>query len=738
MSIYLITKRKDHLIPSDPNLITTPDVSNLIDYLTDKEEIGFDKEFSTLNVFRAIPLLTQFGDSQNQFVIDDTSIDPNSYWKYISSELLLIGHNIKIDYKIHRGQGLRPFRKVFDTMLAEQHITRGLGYFVNLNDTLIRRLNIMPLAKDVRTSFIGMNKRSKFTERHIFYAADDTKYLPDLKEVQQSYIDRARLNPDLYNIEFPLSAILADAELKGCALDEDKWKENIQNNKTKALKLENNLNNILIGLSGTFENLKKIRIKKETKKEQLVQNDLFGEGMFINSSSTKGVNYNSSHQVLNIFDKIGVGMPTFKDKGIEKDSVREEALESFLNDNRAWLDSRIIDFVDTLVEYKKTDKNITSFGDRFLVEAYKKEGIKTTRPGYKSLVTGKVHTIYRQCNTETTRMSSGDTGKKKNKNDPPPTVAYFNSQNIPKPNSYRHCFIADEGRVFTTADLSQAELRISASLSQDKHMLELVKNGDIHSTLASSGYNSIVNWIIYNMPERRAKEELAFVLKADYRLLECTEDKAKKITEERVNYAFNREGFRVRSKEEKDIRTNFKNYIYGLSYGAGTNKVMDVLNICKNYAEILIRTTKEELPDFFAYQDRVVKTALEKGIVRFHPNYGSRHLFKKVLEYKRLNQELPFHIKGEVERAAKNYPIQGIQGLMIKKATVDYFYNYVYPNNYDVNLIFQIHDENVIDHSEDELEHGKVLVEYMDRVANEFLNNIEMQSEAVTMKSWHK
>ena len=148
MSLYFITKRNDHLI-NDSKIIIERSLDKLIDYLTQKEQISLDKEFSSLNVFKAVPLLTQIGDKDTQFVIDDTSIDLSPIGNLLASKLIL-GHNIGIDYKIWKRQGYGLFRNVYDTMIAEQVITRGLGYSVSLENTIKRRLDILPLAKEIR------------------------------------------------------------------------------------------------------------------------------------------------------------------------------------------------------------------------------------------------------------------------------------------------------------------------------------------------------------------------------------------------------------------------------------------------------------------------------------------------------------------------------------------------------------------------------------------------------------
>lgn len=61
-----------------------------------------------------------------------------------------------------------------------------------------------------------------------------------------------------------------------------------------------------------------------------------------------------------------------------------------------------------------------------------------------------------------------------------------NLQNIP-PGVCRRMFVADEGKVFIEADLSQAEARVVAYLSEEERMIEIFeKGGDIHQLTADS------------------------------------------------------------------------------------------------------------------------------------------------------------------------------------------------------------------------------------------------------------
>lgn len=65
--------------------------------------------------------------------------------------------------------------------------------------------------------------------------------------------------------------------------------------------------------------------------------------------------------------------------------------------------------------------------------------------------TGRIHTNFSQCGTDTLRLSSG--GKDKENN-----VEYLNFQNFPANAETRECFIAEPGNKWISADYSGQEL----------------------------------------------------------------------------------------------------------------------------------------------------------------------------------------------------------------------------------------------------------------------------------------
>ncbi|MFA5107794.1 MAG: DNA polymerase I [Patescibacteria group bacterium] len=111
--------------------------------------------------------------------------------------------------------------------------------------------------------------------------------------------------------------------------------------------------------------------------------------------------------------------------------------------------------------------------------------------------TGRVHTSFNQTITTTGRLSSSNP----------------NFQNIPirteLGREIRKAFIAPPGSVIVSADYSQIELRIVASLANDKNMIESFQNGeDIHARTAAEIHGCDIDAVTKDM--RRSAKAINF------------------------------------------------------------------------------------------------------------------------------------------------------------------------------------------------------------------------------------
>lgn len=111
--------------------------------------------------------------------------------------------------------------------------------------------------------------------------------------------------------------------------------------------------------------------------------------------------------------------------------------------------------------------------------------------------TNRIHTTFNQAVTATGRLSSSDP----------------NLQNIPirteLGREVRKVFVAEKGNILVSADYSQIELRIVASLAQDKKMMEIFeKDEDIHKATAAAINSVPLDKVTKEM--RRAAKEVNF------------------------------------------------------------------------------------------------------------------------------------------------------------------------------------------------------------------------------------
>ena len=137
--------------------------------------------------------------------------------------------------------------------------------------------------------------------------------------------------------------------------------------------------------------------------------------------------------------------------------------------------------VDVLEKLKKEDpiiEQILEYRQLMKLNSTYVEGLKP----YINKKTKRIHSFFHQTITATGRISSTEP----------------NLQNIPTRfelgKRVRKVFKPEEGKVYLDADYSQIELRVLASISEDKHMIEAFKEGqDIHKQAASKVFKTPID-----------------------------------------------------------------------------------------------------------------------------------------------------------------------------------------------------------------------------------------------------
>lgn len=250
--------------------------------------------------------------------------------------------------------------------------------------------------------------------------------------------------------------------------------------------------------------------------------------------------------------------------------------------------------------------------------------------------TGRVHTTYGQAVAVTGRLQS---------NNP-------NLQNIPvrtdRGKEVRKAFIPrDNKHILLSADYSQIELRIVASISGDKNMCAAFKDGtDIHTATAAR---------VYNIDEKEVTKEMRY--------------KAKSVN-------------------------------FGIIYGQGAFGLADNLGISRTEAKEIIDNYKKQFPGIQQYMDDTINFARENGYVE--TLMGRKRWLRDI-------NSANFTVRGFAERNAINSPIQGTAADMIKLA-MQKVHAAMQKEKMKSKMLLQVHDELVFDALKTEVKELKPLI----------------------------
>jgi len=257
--------------------------------------------------------------------------------------------------------------------------------------------------------------------------------------------------------------------------------------------------------------------------------------------------------------------------------------------------------------------------------------------------TGRIHTSFNQVVAVTGRLSSDNP----------------NLQNIPirteRGRQIRKAFVPrDADRILLSADYSQIELRIVASISGDPNMCEAFQAGkDIHTATAAK---------VFGVAE---------------------------------------------SDVTKEMRYKSKSVNFGIIYGQGPFGLAENLNIPRAEAKQLIDNYFREYSSIRNYMDEQVNFARENGYVQ--TILGRKRWLRDITSANAT-------VRGFAERNAINAPIQGSAADMIKVAMVNVHQEFK-KRHYKSRMLLQVHDELVFDVYKPELEEVKALVEKLMREA---------------------
>ena len=333
----------------------------------------------------------------------------------------------------------------------------------------------------------------------------------------------------------------------------------------------------------------------------------------INTLSGEDFNIASPKQLGEVlFEKMEISKKAKKTKSGQYSTSEETLLK--LKDKHP--------IIEQILEYREIKKLLSTY--------------VIALPELISEKTKRIHTTFNQTVAATGRLSSINP----------------NLQNIPirteRGRKTREAFIPrDENFTLLTADYSQIELRIMASLSKDGGMLQAFNDGvDIHLSTAAK---------VYKVP----------VLEVD-----------------------------------RTMRSNAKSVNFGIIYGISAFGLSQNIGISRTQAKQIIDEYFQEFPKVKEYMDFSIEKARENEFTE--TILGRRRYLKDINSRNGM-------LRAMAERNAINAPIQGSAADIIKKAMID-VQREMEQKQLQSKMLLQVHDELVFDMHKSEEEMLKKLV----------------------------
>jgi DNA polymerase-1 len=220
-----------------------------------------------------------------------------------------------------------------------------------------------------------------------------------------------------------------------------------------------------------------------------------------------------------------------------------------------------------------------------------------------------------------------------------------NLQNIPirtkEGREIRTAFVAEKGMKLISADYSQIELRVLAHIADIPQLRKAFEEGlDIHAMTASE---------MFNVPVKSMPAE---------------------------------------------VRRRAKAINFGIIYGISAFGLANQLGIPKEEAGAYIKTYFERFPGIRDYMEETKRRAHERGFVET--------IFGRRIHYPEINTKHP-SVRGNLERAAINAPIQGSAADIIRRAMARMPGALQHAGLKSARMLLQVHDELVFEAKEAEV-----------------------------------
>lgn len=354
MSDVLVDREQDYNFADhvDYEVINTQEqLDSAVEFLSKEILVAVDTENSGIDPHSGWPILLQIGTSDKCFVFPGwrKDLDLSGVGRILEShDILKILFNAKYDWKwIRKHYGFR-INNLYCCQVVERLLTVGLPNARRrpaLKDLTNKYFGIK-LAKDVRSGFINRNPETDpITKAEYAYSAGDVVLLPDIYYQQLMQVMELGLHV-VVDMENRVVPALAEAELAGVLLDQNKWRELLAAAETKHREISNRIYSHFNGV--------------------LAQKTLFNVPTF---------NIGSQPQLLKNLAKLGFNLP----------DTEEGTLKRYKNKHKVFSD---------LLEWRGVQKIVSSYGEKLLARINKN--------------TERLHSDFNQLEADSGRMSASN------------------------------------------------------------------------------------------------------------------------------------------------------------------------------------------------------------------------------------------------------------------------------------------------------------------------------------------
>ncbi|MEI6131976.1 MAG: bifunctional 3'-5' exonuclease/DNA polymerase [Bacillota bacterium] len=557
------------------------EVSALQDYIGKNKIVTFDIETAPTDKFRqenraaldphkSVIVGISFSASEGSAVyvplahrIGENVSDSKEMWDYIADiltdkSITKVAHNLAFESAFMYKLGIVIQAPVYDTIAASQLTLKSNSNFRDLHDsglkTLVPELFNVEMPKfEVVMQGRHFDELSPQDDETINYACADSDYTLRLYYMFNNWFDRF----------LPKHRFICEEIESPTAVYVGIMK----------------YNGLLVD--------KELMLSKQKEAEEKLAK-LKSEIAFMIGDIEIGANAATSAFKKYLYKDLG--LPALKLTAKFNDAADDEALillSEWCNQNR----KELVPLFELIQNYRSWGKLKSTYIDGYL--------------DFINSETGRIHADLFPLGTETGRFSSRNP----------------NLQNMPRIDGdiagIRNFFIAPEGKVLLSLDLSQIELRVGAFYSRDEMMIETYQNdGDIHARTTS---------VIYEIPFEEASDKNL-----------------------------------PRHKERRSIA---KNCNFGVFYGLFAKglqrnlKFKAGLNTSLAECEIIIKNLKDGYPALITWQEEIKKKASFAGYVE--TQLGRRRYLPNI-------NSVDWGKKSFAQRCALNTPIQGTAADILK------------------------------------------------------------------------